>query len=115
LAVGNMPIAREEPLAWRPHAGDGSQTTPTMSSYLLFFAVGDFERLATKGPGGIDVGIVSPAAAASRRASRSNRRPQILAYYTDYFGVPYPLPKLDNVAAPASRSSSARWRTGARS
>ena len=25
---------------------------------------------------------------------------QILPYYNDYFGTPYPLPKLDNVAGP---------------
>src|SRR5690606_40962085 len=60
MAVSNMPVASEEPLA------DGRKrvtfaTTPVMSSYLLFFAVGDFERLSTKGPGGVDVGIVSPA------------------------------------------------------
>ena len=68
MAVGNMPVAREEALP------DGRKkvtfaTTPTMSSYLLFFAVGDFERLATKGPGGVDVGIVSPAGTTAERSN----------------------------------------------
>ena len=72
-----------------------------MSSYLLFFALGDFERLSAQGPGGVDIGIVSARpAAASRRATRSTSTGPLLEYYTDYFGVPYPLPKLDNVAAP---------------
>jgi aminopeptidase N len=79
---------------------DGFQTTPTMSSYLLFFAVGDFERLATKGPGGVDVGIVSPAGSGEQARYALEALPPIIGYYTDYFGVPYPLPKLDNVAAP---------------
>ncbi len=99
MAVGNMPIAREEPLAGGRKRVT-FQTTPTMSSYLLFFAVGDFERLATKGPAGVDVGIVSPAGSGEQARSALEATPQILEYYTDYFGVPYPLPKLDNVAAP---------------
>src|SRR5690606_29146299 len=99
MAVGNMPIVREESLA------DGRKrvtfaTTPLMSSYLLFFAVGDFERLSTKGPGGVDVGIVSPAGSGEQARLALESTPPILEYYTDYFGVPYPLPKLDNIAAP---------------
>jgi aminopeptidase N len=99
MAVGNMPIVREHPLP------DGRkrvtfQTTPKMSSYLLFFALGEFERLSTKGPGGIDVGIVSPAGSGEQARLALESTPPLLEYYTDYFGVPYPLPKLDNVAAP---------------
>ena len=99
MAVGNMPIVREEVL------DDGRkrvtfQTTPKMSSYLLFFALGDFERLSTKGPGGVDVGIVSPAGSGEQARLALESTPPLLEYYTDYFGVPYPLPKLDNVAAP---------------
>jgi aminopeptidase N len=99
MAVGNMPVAREEML-------DGGrkrvtfQTTPKMSSYLLFFALGDFERLSTKGPGGVDVGIVSPAGSGEQARLALESTPPLLEYYTEYFGVPYPLPKLDNVAAP---------------
>jgi aminopeptidase N len=99
MAVGNMPVANETPLAGGIKRVT-FQTTPTMSSYLLFFAVGDFERLATKGPAGVDVGIVSPAGSGEQARSALEATPQILEYYTGYFGVPYPLPKLDNVAAP---------------
>ena len=47
LALSNMPVASETP------AADGKktvvfQTSPKMSSYLLFFATGNFERLAAK-------------------------------------------------------------------
>src|SRR5690606_36777024 len=99
MAVGNLPILRQESLA----AGRKRVTfasTPLMSSYLLFFAVGDFERLSTKGPGGVDVGIVSPAASGEQARLAFESTPPILEYYTDYFGVPYPLPKLDNIVAP---------------
>jgi aminopeptidase N len=99
MAVGNMPVVREEALG-----GDRKrvtfQTSPKMSSYLLFFALGDFERLSTKGPGGVDVGIVSPTGSGEQARLALESTPPLLEYYTEYFGVPYPLPKLDNVAAP---------------
>jgi aminopeptidase N len=60
MAVSNMPIEREEPLAGGLKRVT-FQTTPNMSSYLLFFGVGDYERMALKGPHDVDVGIVSPA------------------------------------------------------
>jgi aminopeptidase N len=99
MAVGNMPVAGEEMLP------DGRKkvtfrTSPKMSSYLLFFAAGDFERLSAKGPGGVDVGIVSPAGSGEQARYALDAIPPLLGYYNDYFGVPYPLPKLDNVAAP---------------
>jgi len=99
LAVGNMPIIREEPLAGGLKKVT-FQTSPTMSSYLLFFALGDFERASMKGPGGVDVGIVSPAGSGEQARLALESTPPLLEFYTDYFGVPYPLPKLDNIAAP---------------
>src|SRR3546814_14552198 len=59
LAVSNMPIAHEMPAAngmKMVHFG----TSPKMSSYLLFFGVGDFERMAKKSESGAEVGIVAP-------------------------------------------------------
>ncbi|HEU4650255.1 MAG TPA: M1 family peptidase, partial [Croceibacterium sp.] len=69
MAVSNMPIVREEALAGGDRKRVTFATTPKMSSYLLFFAVGDFERLSTKGPGGMDVGIVSPAGSGEQARS----------------------------------------------
>jgi len=99
MAVGNMPVVREQLLP-NGRKRVTFQTTPKMSSYLLFFALSDFERLSTKGPGGVDVGIVSPAGSGEQARLALESTPPLLEYYTDYFGVPYPLPKLDNIAAP---------------
>ncbi len=100
MAVSNMPVASEDLLAGGARKRVTFGTSPKMSSYLLFFAVGDFERLATKGPGGVEVGIVSPAGSGEQARFSLEATPRLLAYYSDYFGVPYPLPKLDNIAAP---------------
>jgi len=104
MAVSNMPIAGEETLPGGLKRVT-FRTTPKMSSYLLFFGLGDFERLAMKGPNGIDVGIVSPSGSGEQARYALEMLPPLLEFYGDYFGVPYPLPKLDNVAAPGQSQS----------
>ena len=98
MAVSNMPAAHTEPTA------DGRkrvtfQTSPRMSSYLLFFGSGDFGRI-TKMAGNTEVGIVATRGNEEKSRYALDAEAQILPFYNDYFGTPYPLPKLDNVAGP---------------
>src|SRR5437868_2688034 len=98
MAVSNMPAA-----ATRSVGGGLKevrfQTTLIMSSYLLFFATGDFDRI-TKPAGGREVGIVMSRGNGAKAQLALDSEAQILPYYNEYFGTPYPLPKLDNVAGP---------------
>jgi aminopeptidase N len=99
-AIGNMPAARQDR---RP---DGSsvvtfRTTPPMSSYLLFLAVGEFDRITTH-VAGTEIGIVTRRGAGEQGRWALESEALILPWYNDYFGTPYPLPKLDNVAGPGS-------------
>jgi aminopeptidase N len=101
LAVSNMPAAKTDTLP------DGRRrvtfaTTPKMSTYLLFFALGDFERAAAKVEG-TEVGVVTRRGALPQAQFALDASQAILREYNDYFGVRYPLPKLDNVAG-AGRS-----------
>ncbi len=98
LAVSNMPVAREEP------AGDGRkrvafQVTPRMSSYLFVLAAGDLERI-TADAGGVTVGVVAARGKGQHGRYALDTAVDLLRYYNDYFGIAYPLPKLDLIAVP---------------
>jgi aminopeptidase N len=98
MAVSNMPVAKSVVL------GNGDQSvqfadTPKMSSYLLFFALGDFERIH-KQVGKTDVGVIVRKGKTAQAQFALDAAAEILPYYNDYFGTPYPLPKLDFIAGP---------------
>ncbi|MGZ2413022.1 peptidase M1-like protein/ERAP1-like protein [Sphingomonas sp. F9_3S_D5_B_2] len=98
MAVGNMPAASSRAIAGGLKEVK-FQTTPTMSSYLLFFAAGDFDRIK-KQAGNHEVGIVMSRGNGPKGQTALDAEAQILPYYDEYFGTPFPLPKLDNVAGP---------------
>lgn len=100
MAVSNMPVAKQTDL------GDGRsrvqfQPSPKMSTYLLFLGLGEFERQTTK-VDATEIGVVTKQGAISQAAFVLESSARVLREYNDYFASPYPLPKLDNIAAPGS-------------
>jgi aminopeptidase N len=97
LAVSNMPVESEKKV-------DGGKevrfsATPSMSSYLNVFVAGELDSIEARvGPTQIRVIATKGKAELGRYALEATA--QILQYYNDYFGVPYPLPKLDQIALP---------------
>jgi aminopeptidase N len=74
-------------------------TTPAMASYLNVFVAGELDMIeAQSGPTKIRVVTTKGKSEMGRYALESTA--QILRYYNDYFGIPYPLPKLDQIAVP---------------
>jgi puromycin-sensitive aminopeptidase len=98
MAVGNMPALSSKALPGGLKEVR-FRTTPTMSTYLLFFADGDFDRITEPSAGG-EVGVVMSRGNGPKGQLALDAEAQILPYYNDYFGTPFPLPKLDNVAGP---------------
>ena len=99
MAVSNMPIAKRTDLG-HGHSLVGFAITPKMSTYLLFFAAGDFER-ATAMADHVELGVITQKGSLSQASFALESSKAILHEYNDYFGTPYALPKLDNIAAPA--------------
>jgi aminopeptidase N len=98
MAVSNMPVMQTEDL------GNGMSrvrfaTSPKMSSYLLFFALGEFDR-ATATTEGVEFGVITQKGLVSQAQFALDTAQVVLREYNEYFGVPYPLPKLDNIASP---------------
>jgi aminopeptidase N len=104
LAISNMPEASSEPLPGGLKRVR-FEPTPKMSSYLLFFGLGDMDRLS-KDVDGTLVSVVIRKGQTAQARYALEAAEQLLRYYNDYFGRKYPLPKLDLVVAPGDVSGS---------
>ena len=98
-AYSNMPIASTQAEGEKQRIR--FETSPRMSSYLLFLAVGDLERISQT-VAGVDVGVVTRKGAGSSGRYALEAAVEALPWFNDYFGTPYPLPKLDMIAVPGS-------------
>jgi aminopeptidase N len=99
-AFSNMPAAKVSKLT------DGTrlykfQQSPVMSSYLLFLGMGDVER-KTVMSGKTEIGIITRRGVVDQGDYALAEAKRLLTYYNNYFGQPYPLPKLDMIAGPGS-------------
>jgi aminopeptidase N len=111
FAVSNMPVQASQALAGGLKKTT-FQPTPKMSSYLLFLGVGDLDRIS-QNVDGVDIGVVFRRGAQEKAKYALSAAAEILRYYNDYFGVKYPLPKLDLVAAPGAGGFGAMENWGA--
>jgi tricorn protease interacting factor F2/3 len=74
------------------------ETTPRMSTYLVFFGVGEFETLQDPIDGRVRV-LTLPASQKHARFGLEFGR-KALAFSESYYAIPYPLSKLDLIAVP---------------
>jgi aminopeptidase N/puromycin-sensitive aminopeptidase len=74
-------------------------TTPKMSTYLVAFLVGDF--VCTSGSSdGVPIRACSTPDKLALTPYAVKAAEFVLHYYDDYFGIKYPMPKLDMIAIP---------------
>jgi len=73
-----------------------------MPTYLVALAVGEFDALSDSYDGVALRILTAPGRADEARYAMEVTK-QLLGYYRDYFGVPYMLPKLDQLAIPGVR------------
>jgi aminopeptidase N len=107
MAVANMPVVSEAPSPGATSTGNPAGKwkevkfgrTPSMASYLVALYAGEFEAVEGE-QDGVKLRILTTEGkrASGTYALESTKR--LLAYYNEYFGVRYPLPKLDQIAVP---------------
>jgi aminopeptidase N len=95
VAISNTPITSEESV------GDGRklvkfQKTPRMSTYLLFLGVGEFEFIEDRGEVLVRVATMPGMTPYAKFGLEFGRK--ALEFSEDYYGIKYPLPKLDLIA-----------------
>jgi aminopeptidase N len=76
--------------------------TPAMPSYLLAVAVGRYDVLEGQA-GGLPLRIFTAPGKREQAHFAMQATQQLLPFYASYFGRPFMLPKLDQVAVPAGR------------
>jgi aminopeptidase N len=74
-------------------------TTPKMSTYLVAFLVGDFKCTEGKSDGVPIRACSTPDKVELTRFAVESAK-YVLHYYDTYFGIKYPMPKLDMIALP---------------
>jgi aminopeptidase N len=97
--ISNGPIVSDQP---GPGAGKHTLrflTTPRMSTYLVAFLVGDFQ--CTSGlQDGVAIRVCSLPDKVALTSYGLDVAKYVLHYYNNYFGIPYPLKKLDMIGLP---------------
>ena len=99
-AVSNTPIIEDK-------AGptEGTRTvvfdqTPVMSTYLLAFVIGDLSHVEKEAADGTVVGVWTTRGKERQGDFALDTSVKLLSFFNDYFGIRYPLPKLDHLAIP---------------
>ncbi|MDP4038415.1 MAG: M1 family metallopeptidase [bacterium] len=99
MAISNTNIIKSEKLD-RNIIKDYFATTPKMSTYLLAFAIGEFEQISTKTKEGIEVRVLATPGKSQLGRFALDTSTKVLTFYNEYFAIPYPLSKLDMIAIP---------------
>ena len=111
MVVSNMPIAQQADVA-----GGMTRVTfrpsPKMSSYLMYLGIGDMERIH-EDVDGVDVGVIVRRGATDQARYALDAAAHILRFYNQYFGIKFPLPKLDLIGGPGSGGFGAMENWGA--
>ncbi|KAE8983978.1 Puromycin-sensitive aminopeptidase [Phytophthora fragariae] len=74
--------------------------TPVMSTYLVGMIVGEFDSVSTVTKEGVLVTVYTPVGRSERGKFALDVGAKALSFYSERFGIPYPLKKMDMLAIP---------------
>uniref|UniRef100_A0A8C4QJV6 Aminopeptidase n=2 Tax=Eptatretus burgeri TaxID=7764 RepID=A0A8C4QJV6_EPTBU len=99
LALSNMNETGRRPCANKPGLVEVSfARTPIMSTYLLAAVVGEYDFVEGRTSDGTHVRVFTPLGKADHGHFALEVAIKTIPFYTQYFDVPYPLPKIDLIA-----------------
>lgn len=101
MAVSNMPVESEK--VGKDLKTVTFQRTPKMSSYLMVLVTGELEAIEAESAG-VKLRVITTEGKKESGRYALESLQKLLPYYDDYFGVKYPLPKLDMIALPGGFS-----------
>ncbi|KZC12138.1 Puromycin-sensitive aminopeptidase [Dufourea novaeangliae] len=95
-ALSNMPVKSKV-------SNDSIDTlvferTPLMSTYLVAVVVGEFDYIEDTSSDGVLVRVYTPKSKKQQGQFALETAVKVLPYYKTYFGIAYPLPKIDLIA-----------------
>ncbi len=96
-AISNMPIKKIEYKNGKKIVS--FMTTPKMSTYLVYLGIGKFSYYKDE-LDGIELRVVTTKGKEGYAKLPMEYAKKFLSFYNDYFGIKYPLPKLDLIAIP---------------
>ena len=96
-AISNMPIKSKKKIDSKTLYNFSK--TPIVSTYLIYLGVGEFEYLTGK-VGKILIRVITTKGNKSKGKFSLDLGKKLLTSYEKYFGIKYPLPKLDLIAVP---------------
>ncbi|VVC37450.1 Aminopeptidase N-type,ERAP1-like C-terminal domain,Peptidase M1, membrane alanine aminopeptidase, N- [Cinara cedri] len=103
IALFNMPVKESVDDGLYMGVGlmrDDFEESVEMSTYLVAFVVCDYEFQHAQTKNGVAVRVYAPPELLSQTSFALNTATKIMDHYTEFFGVPYPLPKQDLIAIP---------------
>jgi len=98
-AISNTNVVKDEPLPDAARHAVTFAVTPRMSTYLVVFLVGDFQCLSGSSDG-VPIRACATPDQVQYGAFALSAAEYVLHYYNTYFGIKYPMPKLDMIAIP---------------
>eukprot|EP00667_Euglena_gracilis_P009005 EG_transcript_9139 len=98
-AVSNMPVSQVECLPNKTKRVS-FLPSPKVSTYLLAIAVGEFESTQTVTSGGTLLRVLCTPGRIAKCGYALRFAARVLEFYNGFFGVPFPLPKVDMLAVP---------------
>ncbi|XP_041374476.1 puromycin-sensitive aminopeptidase-like [Gigantopelta aegis] len=98
VALSNMPVKTESSDKDPDCRVVTYERTPIMSTYLMAFVVGDYDFVEGKDSDGVILRVYTPVGKKEQGQFALDVAIKTLPFYKNYFGIAYPLPKIDLIA-----------------